>query len=240
MSLNYGLPITVSAQMPYQPSEGEILYVEGRHTIQIERWRIEYYKEMLCESVNNPVEYTEGYFSLIVKLLNEPSVWDDFKQKQRRRIETEIIANYRFTDYVEIAPSLLVYDSKDELGQYKFQQFEIVITETVDTPDDTTSEDASADASADASKDTSKETSKAPTNTSKDDKKDDEAKVDYKIGIITGTVSQGEEEFQELCEFLRDLRLERVGAFAFSPEEGTPRSRLMLGLFGEPRQESLP
>ncbi len=34
--------------------------------------------------------------------------------------------------------------------------------------------------------------SSAPTN----DKKDDEAKVDYKIGIVTGTVSQGEEEYQ--------------------------------------------
>ncbi len=35
--------------------------------------------------------------------------------------------------------------------------------------------------------------SSAPTN----DKKDDETKVDYKIGIITGTVSQGEEEYQQ-------------------------------------------
>ena len=35
--------------------------------------------------------------------------------------------------------------------------------------------------------------SSAPTT---DDKKDDEAKVDYKIGIVTGTVSQGEEEYQ--------------------------------------------
>ena len=29
-----------------------------------------------------------------------------------------------------------------------------------------------------------------------------------------------------LCEFLRDLRLERVGAFAFSPEEGTPAAEM--------------
>ena len=35
--------------------------------------------------------------------------------------------------------------------------------------------------------------SSAPTT---DEKKDDEAKVDYKIGIVTGTVSQGEEEYQ--------------------------------------------
>ena len=37
----------------------------------------------------------------------------------------------------------------------------------------------------------------ACSSTSTDDKKDDEAKVDYKIGIITGTVSQGEEEYQQ-------------------------------------------
>ena len=29
-----------------------------------------------------------------------------------------------------------------------------------------------------------------------------------------------------LCEFLKDLRLERVGAFAFSPEEGTPAAEM--------------
>ena len=35
------------------------------------------------------------------------------------------------------------------------------------------------------------------SSTSTDDKKDDEAKVGYKIGIITGTGSQGEEEYQQ-------------------------------------------
>ena len=43
-----------------------------------------------------------------------------------------------------------------------------------------------------------------------------------RTSLITGLPGEGEEEFQELCQFLRDLRLERVGAFAFSPEEGTP------------------
>ena len=42
-----------------------------------------------------------------------------------------------------------------------------------------------------------------------------------RTSLITGLPGEGEEEFQELCEFLRELRLERVGAFAFSPEEGT-------------------
>ena len=40
--------------------------------------------------------------------------------------------------------------------------------------------------------------------------------------MITGLPGEGEAEFQELCEFLREMRLERVGAFPFSPEEGTP------------------
>ena len=43
-----------------------------------------------------------------------------------------------------------------------------------------------------------------------------------RTSLITGLPGEGEEEFNELCEFLRELRLERVGAFAFSPEEGTP------------------
>ena len=43
-----------------------------------------------------------------------------------------------------------------------------------------------------------------------------------RTSVITGLPGEGEEEFAELCEFLKEQRLERVGAFPFSPEEGTP------------------
>ena len=47
-----------------------------------------------------------------------------------------------------------------------------------------------------------------------------------RTSIMTGLPGEGEEEFEELCQFLRELRLERVGAFAFSPEEGTPAAQM--------------
>ena len=47
-----------------------------------------------------------------------------------------------------------------------------------------------------------------------------------RTSLITGLPGEGEEEFQELCEFLQEMRLERVGAFAFSPEEGTPAAQM--------------
>ena len=47
-----------------------------------------------------------------------------------------------------------------------------------------------------------------------------------RTSLITGLPGEGEEEFRELCEFLRELRLERVGAFAFSPEDGTPAAEM--------------
>ncbi len=43
-----------------------------------------------------------------------------------------------------------------------------------------------------------------------------------RTSVITGLPGEGEAEFQELCEFLKEQRMERVGAFAFSPQEGTP------------------
>ena len=43
-----------------------------------------------------------------------------------------------------------------------------------------------------------------------------------RTSVITGLPGEGEEEFKELCEFLKEMKLERVGAFAFSPQEGTP------------------
>ncbi|MBQ1371644.1 MAG: 30S ribosomal protein S12 methylthiotransferase RimO [Oscillospiraceae bacterium] len=47
-----------------------------------------------------------------------------------------------------------------------------------------------------------------------------------RTSLIAGLPGEGEAEFEELCEFLRRYRLERVGAFAFSPEEGTPAARM--------------
>ena len=47
-----------------------------------------------------------------------------------------------------------------------------------------------------------------------------------RTSLIAGLPGEGEAEFEELCDFLRRHRLERVGAFAFSPEEGTPAARM--------------
>ena len=47
-----------------------------------------------------------------------------------------------------------------------------------------------------------------------------------RTSLIAGLPGEGEEEFTELCEFLRSQRLERVGAFVFSPEEGTPAAEM--------------
>ena len=47
-----------------------------------------------------------------------------------------------------------------------------------------------------------------------------------RTSVITGLPGEGEEEFAELCEFLWEQRLERVGAFPFSPEEGTPAAEM--------------
>lgn len=47
-----------------------------------------------------------------------------------------------------------------------------------------------------------------------------------RTSLIAGLPGEGEAEFEELCDFLRRRKLERVGAFAFSPEEGTPAARM--------------
>ena len=47
-----------------------------------------------------------------------------------------------------------------------------------------------------------------------------------RTSLITGLPGEGEEEFRELCDFLREIRMERVGAFVFSPEEGTPAAEM--------------
>ena len=47
-----------------------------------------------------------------------------------------------------------------------------------------------------------------------------------RTSLITGLPGEGEEEFQELLDFLTEVRLERAGAFPFSPEEGTKAAEM--------------
>ena len=47
-----------------------------------------------------------------------------------------------------------------------------------------------------------------------------------RTSVITGLPGEGEAEFEELCEFLAEQKLERVGAFPFSPEDGTPAAEM--------------
>ena len=47
-----------------------------------------------------------------------------------------------------------------------------------------------------------------------------------RTSLIAGLPGEGEAEFEELCAFLRETRIERVGVFPFSPEEGTPAAKM--------------
>ena len=44
----------------------------------------------------------------------------------------------------------------------------------------------------------------------------------FRTSLITGLPGEGEAEFEELCDFLREAKIERAGVFPYSPEEGTP------------------
>ncbi len=47
-----------------------------------------------------------------------------------------------------------------------------------------------------------------------------------RTSLITGLPGESEAEFEELCEFLREYKIERAGVFPFSPEEGTPAAKM--------------
>ena len=47
-----------------------------------------------------------------------------------------------------------------------------------------------------------------------------------RTSLISGLPGEGEAEFEELCEFLREAKIERAGVFPFSPEEGTPAAAM--------------
>ena len=45
--------------------------------------------------------------------------------------------------------------------------------------------------------------------------------VVIRTSLICGLPGEGEEEFEELCEFLAEQKIQRAGVFQYSPEEGT-------------------
>lgn len=45
--------------------------------------------------------------------------------------------------------------------------------------------------------------------------------VVIRTSLICGLPGEGEAEFEELCDFLREQKIQRAGVFQFSPEEGT-------------------
>jgi len=47
-----------------------------------------------------------------------------------------------------------------------------------------------------------------------------------RTSIITGLPGEGEAEFDELCQFLREQKMLRAGVFPYSPEEGTPAAKM--------------
>ncbi len=44
--------------------------------------------------------------------------------------------------------------------------------------------------------------------------------------FITGLPGESDDDFKELCDFVEEMRFERMGVFAFSPEEDTPAASM--------------
>ena len=61
--------------------------------------------------------------------------------------------------------------------------------------------------------------------------------VTLRTTFIAGFPGETEEEFNELCDFVEEMRFERMGCFAYSEEEGTPAAKLDGMLDSEIREE---
>ncbi len=60
--------------------------------------------------------------------------------------------------------------------------------------------------------------------------------VTLRTTFITGFPGESEEQFTELCEFVKEIGFDRLGCFPYSAEEGTPAARLPHQLEDEIKQ----
>ncbi|QJD83308.1 30S ribosomal protein S12 methylthiotransferase RimO [Cohnella herbarum] len=60
--------------------------------------------------------------------------------------------------------------------------------------------------------------------------------VALRTSMIVGFPGETEEDFERLCEFVREMKFDRLGVFAYSQEEDTPANRLPNQLSDEVKQ----
>lgn len=126
-----GVSVRVKMDLPYTPYPDEIIYVDGKHTIKVERWRVEYYKDFICEILNAPEGYAMGYGDMIVEMLKRPEFWIYFSDEERYDIESELVDKFDLRQYIipqvladNLRPSIFIYDETHG-GYHHFIQFEI-------------------------------------------------------------------------------------------------------------------
>ena len=61
--------------------------------------------------------------------------------------------------------------------------------------------------------------------------------IAFRTTFIVGFPGETEEQFEELCDFVREMKFERAGVFAYSPEEGTPAYEMEDDVPDEVKQE---
>lgn len=61
--------------------------------------------------------------------------------------------------------------------------------------------------------------------------------ITLRTTVIVGFPGETEEEFSELCEFVKEARFDRFGAFCYSPEEDTPAATLPDQLDEQEKQD---
>lgn len=60
--------------------------------------------------------------------------------------------------------------------------------------------------------------------------------VAFRSTFIVGFPGETDAQFEELCDFIREMRFERAGVFAYSAEEGTPAFELQDDVSDEVKQ----
>jgi len=61
--------------------------------------------------------------------------------------------------------------------------------------------------------------------------------IAFRTTFIVGFPGETEEQFEELCDFVREMKFERAGGFAYSAEEGTPAYEMEDDVPEEVKQE---
>ena len=123
--------------LPFMPDIDDIIYFDGLESIKVERWRVEFFYDVISERLQQEMEYIDlehtplALFKVMLNIIHTPSFWTFFTEAEQQEIEREMICPFPATccqktdEEFPFVPSFLIFERKKDEQTIRFRRYPI-------------------------------------------------------------------------------------------------------------------